>query len=203
MKNILLTLTAAAALAACGSADEGSETDTAAGTVAATGTAMGTATASTPAAATTVTDPQIAAIVVAANNADIAGGRQAATKSSNAKVKEFAQRMITDHEGVNKAAVALVTKLGVTPEENDVSRQQTEAGKQRRDSLQSMSGADFDRAYIAGEVKYHEDLLAAIDSVLLPSAQNAELKDLLTKTRPAVVSHLDHARELQGAMSAR
>ena len=197
MKNILLTLTAASLLAACSGADEGDTMDTAAGTVAATATAS----PASP-AATTVTDPQIAAIVVAANNADIEGGRLAASKSSNAKVKEFAQRMITDHEGVNKAAVALVTKLGVTPEENDVSRAQTEAGRQNRDSLQSMSGAAFDRAYIANEVKYHQDLLSAIDSVLLPSAQNAELKDLLTKTRPAVVSHLEHAQQLQGSMTA-
>ena len=80
MKKILLTLATTSLLVACSTADETANTDTAAGTVATAGTA--TASASAPA----VTDPQIAAIVVAANNADIEGGRLAATKSSNAKV---------------------------------------------------------------------------------------------------------------------
>lgn len=151
-------------------------------------------------AAPAVTDPQIAAIVVAANTADIEAGKLAVSKSSNAKVKEFGKLMSTDHGGVNKAAVALVTKLKVTPEENDASRQQTEAGKQNRESLAGKSGADFDRAYIANEVTYHEGLLAAIDQTLLPSVQNGELKALLEQTRPVVVAHLKQAQDIQAAM---
>jgi len=151
-------------------------------------------------AAPTVTDPQSAAIVVAANNVEIAAGRDAQKKSSNAKVKEFAKRMVTDHNGVNAAATALVKKLNVTPEESDASRGQTTAGDAAMASMKDMKGADFDRAYIANEVTYHVNLLDAIDKILLPSVQNAELRGLLEKTRPAVVAHLEHARELQASM---
>ena len=197
MKKLALFLMTGALLSACSKGDQASTADTAAAMPAAGADAPIAAT--TP-AAPTVTDPQIAAIVVAANDADIAGGRLAASTSKNAKVKEFAQRMITDHGGVNKAAVDLVTKLNVKPEESAVSRQQTEKGAQVRESLKGKTGADFDRAYMASEVTYHVDLLAAIDSVLLPSAQNAELKALLEQTRPAVESHLKHARELQSSL---
>ncbi len=62
-----------------------------------------------------------------------------------------------------------------------------------------MTGASFDRAYTANEVTYHENLLGAIDQVLIPSAQNGELKALLEQTRPAVVDHLRHAKELQSS----
>ncbi|MCY7380949.1 MAG: DUF4142 domain-containing protein [Gemmatimonadaceae bacterium] len=202
MKKIVLSLMTGVVLVACTATDKKVETaDTA---------AMGTApsvTASTDAgsvaATPAVTDPQIAAIVVAANDADIEGGRLAASKSTNAKVKEFANRMITDHGGVNKAAVALVTKLGVKPEESAVSRQQTESGQQARQTLRGKSGAEFDRAYIANEVTYHENLLGAIDKVLLPSAQNGELKALLEQTRPVVEAHLKLARELQPSLGQR
>ena len=171
--------------------------------VADTGAGMSATPAAAPAAAPAasgVTDPQIAAIVVAANNADIEGGRLAAAKSTNPQVKEFAERMITDHEGVNKAATELVTRLGVTPEETDASRQQTQSGEQVRTRLQGLSGAEFDRAYIANEVTYHQGLLDAIDQLLLPSAQNADLKFLLEQTRPAVVAHLQHAQQLQTSL---
>jgi len=151
----------------------------------------------------TVTDPQIAAIVVAANATDSAGGALALQKGSNAKVKEFAQRMVTDHSGVNQQAVALVTRLGVTPEENNTSRQLAQGGEQTQQRLSGLSGASFDRGYIDSEVEYHETVLQAIDSTLIPSAQNAELKALLQQVRPAIQAHLDMAKgiqtELQGA----
>ncbi len=192
-KNVLLLMTGVV-LAACTTTDKKVETtDTAAMAPGATASTDAGSMSATPA----VTDPQIAAIVVAANDADIEGGRLAASKSKNAKVKEFANRMITDHGGVNKAAVALVTKLNVKPEESAVSRQQTEAGQAARQSMQGKSGAEFDRAYMANEITYHENLLGAIDKVLIPSAQNAELKALLEQTRPAVESHLKSAREIQ------
>ncbi|MEJ7758461.1 MAG: DUF4142 domain-containing protein [Gemmatimonadaceae bacterium] len=198
MKTITLLLTTAALLSACSKGDnEAVSTDS---TASVAPLATETPAASATPAAPAVTDPQIAAIVVAANDADIAGGRLAASTSKNSKVKEFAQRMITDHSGVNKAAVALVTKLNVKPEESEVSRQQTDKGAQVRESLKGKTGADFDRAYIASEITYHVDLLGAIDTVLIPSSQNAELKALLEQTRPAVEAHLKHARELEASL---
>jgi putative membrane protein len=63
-----------------------------------------------------------------------------------------------------------------------------------------MSGAEFDRAYIANKVTYHQTVLDAIDNTLIPNAQNAELRALLEQTRPAVAAHLQHAQELQASV---
>src|SRR3954466_2073115 len=85
--------------------------------------ALATATVSLPARAEQkVSDAQIAAIVVAANQVDIDAGKFASEKSSTAEVKKFAQTMVTDHTAVNKSAVDLVTKLNVSPEDNETSR---------------------------------------------------------------------------------
>ena len=54
-------------------------------------------------------DAQIASIVVTANQVDIDAGKLAESKGSNAEVKAFGKQMVTDHSGVNKQAVALVT----------------------------------------------------------------------------------------------
>lgn len=61
------------------------------------------------------TDPQIAAIVVAANQADIDAAKVAKSRTKNKDVKEFAETMVRDHEAVNKQAKALVKKLKVKP----------------------------------------------------------------------------------------
>ncbi len=149
------------------------------------------------------TDPQIAAIVVTANQVDIDAGKLAVEKSHTQDVRDFAQRMITDHTGVNKSAVALVTKLNVTLEENPTSRSLKAGGEDNLRNLKTLKGAAFDKAYVDHEVAYHEQVLDAIDKVLIPSASNAELKALLVQVRPAFLAHLDHAKRIQAALAAK
>jgi putative membrane protein len=146
-------------------------------------------------------DAQIAAIVVAANQVDIDAGKLAVSKSANKEVKEFAQRMITDHTGVNKAATELVTKLKVKPEANATSESLKTSGDATLKRLKALKGAEFDKAYVDNEVSYHQSVLDAIDKTLIPSSQNEELKALLVKVRPAFVAHLDHAKHLQAALA--
>jgi putative membrane protein len=143
------------------------------------------------------TDAQIAAIVVTANQVDIDAGKLAMKTSTNDEVKAFAQRMVTDHTGVNKSATELVTKLGVTPEANAVSKQLQTEGNANIANLNKLKGAAFDKAYIDHEVVYHQSVLDSIDGTLIPNASNEELKELLVKARPAFVSHHEHAKALQ------
>ena len=196
MRNPLLLLgTTAIVVAACSPKSEPANAgDSAAASAAPAASAV-------PAAAAAVSDAQIAAIVVAANQVDIDAGQLATTKATNARVKAFARQMVTDHTGVNKAATALVTKLGVTPEENETSRSLTAGGEQTRSSLKGKSGADFDRSYIDNEVTYHQTVLDALDNTLIPNAQNAELKNMLVTTRPAFEAHLKMAKDVQGALT--
>jgi putative membrane protein len=147
-----------------------------------------------------VTDAQIASIVVTANQVDIDAGKLAESKASNEDVKKFAQQMITDHTGVNKQATELVTKLNVTPQDNLTSYSLQIEGEQNIAYLKTLSGTAFDKAYIDQEVTYHYRVLNAVDEILIPSAQNAELKALLVKARPAFVAHLEHAKQLRAAL---
>ena len=145
-------------------------------------------------------DAQIAGIVVAANTVDIEAGKLAASKSKNKEVKEFAQLMVTDHSGVNKQASDLVKKLNVTPEESDSSKALKKDGDAMLAKLKGLEGKEFDKAYIDNEVTYHQVVLDALDKTLIPSANNAELKGLLVKVRPAFVAHLEHAKHMQSSM---
>jgi putative membrane protein len=145
-------------------------------------------------------DPQIAAIVVTANQVDIDAGKLAKAQAHSQEVKDFAQLMITDHSGVNKSATDLVTKLHVTPEPNATSQSLQQGGEQNLAALKKLHGAAFERAYVDHEVAYHQAVLDAVDGTLIPSAQNAELKALLVKVRPAFVAHLEHAKHLQSSL---
>ena len=157
--------------------------------------------AATAAQAAGPTDPQIAAIVVTANTVDIDAGKLAIKRSHTTDVREFAQRMITDHTGVNKSAVDLVTKLKVTPEDNATSQSLKAGGEENLKNLKTLKGAAFDKAYVDHEVAYHEQVLGAVDTVLIPNAANAELKALLVQVRPAFVAHLEHAKRIQASLA--
>src|SRR5215207_1286313 len=160
-----------------------------------------TASLAVAAQGTAPTDPQIAAIVVTANQVDIDAGQLAAGRSGSTEVKDFARLMVTDHAGVNKAATELVQKLKVKPEPNATSDSLKKGGDENLARLKSLQGAAFDKAYVGHEVTYHQAVLDAIDKTLIPSAQNAELKALLVKVRPAFVAHLEHARHLHGKLA--
>lgn len=148
-----------------------------------------------------INDAQIASIVVHANQVDIDAGKLAAKMGSSKEVKMFGNQMATDHAGVNKSAVELVTKLMVKPEDNPTSKALVEGGEQNVKHLKMLKGHEFDKAYIDHEVAYHEQVLDALDKTLIPGAQNEELKSLLVKVRPAFVSHLEHAKMVQSSMS--
>jgi putative membrane protein len=145
-------------------------------------------------------DAQIAHIVVTANQVDIDAGKLAEKMGSTKDVRDFGKQMVTDHSGVNKQAVALVTKLKVKPEDNPTSQSLKSGGEANLKNLKTLKGKAFDKAYIDHEVAYHEQVLDAVDKTLLPSAKNEELKALITKVRPAFVAHLEHAKMLQSKM---
>jgi putative membrane protein len=131
---------------------------------------------------------------------DIDAGKLAKGKTKNKDVKAFAQQMITDHTAVNKQATELAGKLKVKPESNPTSESLKKGGDENIAKLKKLKGKEFDKEYVDHEVAYHQQVLDAMDKTLVPSAQNAELKDLLVKVRPAFVAHLDHAKMVQGKL---
>jgi putative membrane protein len=142
------------------------------------------------------TDPQIAHIAYTAGEIDIKAAKQALEKASNKEVKQFAQDMVRDHEAVNKQALDLVKKLNVTPEDNDTSRALSKQAADKLAELGKLKGAVFDKAYISNEVAYHKTVDGALETQLIPSASNAELKNLLQTGLKIFQGHEQHAEHV-------
>jgi len=146
------------------------------------------------------TDPQIAHIAYTAGVIDIEAAKLAVQKSKNADVIAFANDMLRDHQAVNEQALALVKKLGVTPEDNDTSKSLAAAGEAKRAELSALEGEAFDKAYADNEVAYHKTVNGALEGTLIPSASNAELKDLLQTGLKIFQGHEEHAEHLAGML---
>jgi putative membrane protein len=142
-------------------------------------------------------DPQIVGIVVAANQIDIDQAKLAQQKSKNKEVRDFAQQMITDHTALQKSVGDLGAKLNVTPEDSDTSKALKSQADETAKKLKALKGKAFDKAYIDNEVSYHQQVIDAASKVLIPNAQNAELKSALQGAAPLFQGHLEHAQKVQ------
>jgi putative membrane protein len=149
-----------------------------------------------------LTDPQIAHIAYTAGQIDIDAAKQAQSKTANKDVRAFADDMVRDHSAVNKQALDLVKQLHVTPADNDTSRSLAKQAADERARLGKLSGAAFDKAYVANEVAYHKTVNGALEKTLIPSATNPELKDFLKTGLKVFQGHEEHAEHLEGTLAA-
>jgi putative membrane protein len=147
-------------------------------------------------------DANIGAIVLAANQIDIDYGTIALSKSKNKDVRDFAQQMVTDHNAVQKSVIALAGKLKLTPVDDATSNGLKSKSVEVKAKLNSLKGKEFDKYYIDNEVEYHKLVCNAVSTVLIPNAQNAELKSALQGALPLFQGHLEHAQKIQTTVDA-
>lgn len=144
-----------------------------------------------------LSDAEIASVAVTANQIDIEYAQIAKKKSKNSDVLKFAETMAKDHQAVIDQAVALVTKLGVTPKDNATTKSFLAGAVKTKAMLNSKKGSAFDKAYIDNEVAYHKAAIIEVENVLIADATNSELKSLLQSALPLFKTHLAHAEMVQ------
>jgi putative membrane protein len=143
-----------------------------------------------------VNDRTISAMLLASNNTDISYARLVPPRSQREDVRRFAQRMLTDHNGINALVTELLAKRDWTAEENNASLDLRDESAANRDAMRNLTGFAFDSAYATNEISYHRRYLELIDNTMVPRARNGDLKALLMNVRPAIAAHLAHAEQL-------
>ncbi len=140
-------------------------------------------------------DATIVAIFDEANTADIETSDLAVTKAAHADVRELGRTFSHDHTAVRQQGRDLAKKLGVTPTppKPDQGAKDHAAAMKK---LRALKGDEFDRAYLAHEVAYHQAVIDAVTQTLVPAIKNAELKSFVLQVAPAFQGHLAAAKKL-------
>jgi putative membrane protein len=202
-RHCMIALSAATLLVACKPKDNATgDTTTAAGAVA-TGSdsanrARTDSTNNSANANNGWTDGQILAFTSTANKGEIAEGKVAETKATNAKVKAFARQMVTDHQAMLTEGNSFAKKNNITPDstKGDVQDLQKDANSELQDLNSKAKGADWDKEFVDKEIDGHKKVLDKIQS-FQNATQNAQLKDMLTKASQKVQQHLAKAQALK------
>jgi putative membrane protein len=147
-------------------------------------------------------DSEITQIMETANTNEVDAGKLAMKKTTNADVKEFAGMMVKDHSGVVQETRDVEKKISVKPMKSVASKELDMDAKKNEKKLKGMKGSAFDKEYVNQMVADHQAVLNTIDQTLLPNAKSDDLKALITKIRPAVEAHLQHAKTLQAKLEA-
>lgn len=141
-------------------------------------------------------DAVIFAILDEINDSEEELGKLAAERAVNSEVREFARKMVTAHEAMDKEADDLADRLNINP--NSAASDSLErANDVMEDRLESMeNGAKFDMGYINSQVMAHEQSLQFIARAM-NSTTNSQISDLLKRSEASVRSHLEEAQKIQ------
>ena len=155
------------------------------------GQAASSATAAATPAKLTSADRKAITDMGMSNMAEVEMGKLAQSKSQNAGVKEFAQKMVDDHGKALGEVQTLAQSKGVTlPTELDAKHKAMAA------KLEKLSGDAFDKAYVKqGGVGAHKETLAKLQKAS-KAAKDSDVKAQVDKTIPVVQTHLKHAEDL-------
>jgi putative membrane protein len=139
------------------------------------------------------------------NQMEITLGKDA-QRQGTAKVKDYANTMITDHQTADKdlTAFAKAHKLTTIPADKpttDAERQDDKDMTQQMARLKTLKGADFDKTYLNMMVSGHDKELTKID-VEISSASDPDFKNLLQSVKPVLQRHADQARDLMKSPQA-
>jgi putative membrane protein len=147
-------------------------------------------------------DPTIVAIFDAANTADIETGQLAAERGHAKEVRDFGAMLVRDHKQVRQQGRDLAARLGVTPTppKGDASARDHAAAMKQ---LRALHGAAFDHAFLQHEVAFHQAVIDAVQTTLLPAIKNADVKTLVVTVAPAFQAHMMAAQKLDTQLTAR
>ncbi len=135
--------------------------------------------------AVTEGDAKFATAAANGGMAEVALGKLALTKTSNAQVKAFAEMMVKDHGKANDELMSIAQTKNITlPSTVDTEHQEL------MKDLQDKSGRDFDKAYVDAMVDGHKKTLDLLQDEA-KNGQDPELKAFASKTAPVVKTHLD------------
>ncbi len=147
-------------------------------------------------------DLELAHVAYTADNVDISYAHLALAISKNAAVREFAETMIRDHNAVNEQALALLEKLGASPQDNFLSQFIDSRGQGLIDDMSRLRGEAFDRKYAANELAYHQEVNNLMTTAFIPNIENPEVKALFKAGLEIFKAHERHAEMMVKAVDA-
>ena len=133
-------------------------------------------------------DKEFAMKAAGGGMAEVELGKLAAKNGQSAAVKQFGQRMVTDHSKANEELKAIASAKGIT-----LPAEMSADGKEMMEKLSKLKGEEFDRAYMDGMVEDHMKDVAEFKKEA-ETGTDKDLKAFAAKTLTVIQGHLQTAQ---------
>lgn len=126
---------------------------------------------------------------------EVEAGRLAENRAQNADVRAFGQQLQHDHITVNRELTALAQAQGISP-----AAMPTALRQQELQSLRSLEGNRFDREFLAGQIRAHQETIQLFETAAASSGPDmAPFTAFAAQTLPPLRHHLAMAQSLYGS----
>ena len=116
---------------------------------------------------------------------ELSMSQMAQQKGSSNAAKQFAARMIEDHTKANDGLKQLASSKGVT-----LPTAPPDAAMAKAKKMQGMSGAAFDKRYMAEILSDHKKVVAPFEKQARSTGGDADINAFAVKTLPTLKEHL-------------
>jgi putative membrane protein len=137
----------------------------------------------------------------AANQAEVQGGQQAAQSAQSPDVKQFAQRMVSDHQQNDQQLQQLAQTMGAPLQGDEFQKEQQDAQKHMQ-KVQGKTGAEFDKAYMSMMVDDHRKDVKEVEKAAKDAHKHhqAQLASFLDQTHSKMQQHLQEAQRIEKSL---
>jgi len=140
-------------------------------------------------------------VLRAIHRGEVDQGMLAQRKATDPRVRDYAERVVNDHKTRMQKDEQLMSGLGISARDNDISQQIKGSADRQNAQLEQMTGLDFDRTYLDDQIGYFRMVLDTFDRDLLPNARDPQVRATLQNARERANDHLREAQDLRNALS--
>jgi len=156
-----------------------------------------------PAPTAALDDAQILDVARAANQGQIERAALARAHAQDPRVRRLADTIARDHAQLQRRSTEIAKSDDVRPKSSTDGDELRASSKTAIETLASLRGAAFDRAYLNAQVDEHDAVIRVIDDKLLPAVQRDDVKALVRAIRPSVQKHYVEAKALKDVLASR
>lgn len=143
----------------------------------------------------TMSNAEILGLLNTINRSEIEAGKLAKQAASRQEVRSFASRMVSEHQMMMQNINQLAQRLSVQPQKPALASTLENTHQETMEELRTKSGSDFDKAYMAYQVKMHEQAVDLVNDAA-DSVDSPNLKLHLREARPDLQNHLAAAQSI-------
>ena len=146
-----------------------------------------------------LTEANMAAVLIAANNATIQRAQVARTRAANPQVRAFAEQILVEHQAAGQVIQQQAQRFGITPQPETIAAQLDANAAQTVAMMQTATGTEVDRIFLESEIANRRWLIQTLDAAVLPMVPNGGVEREVRDLRQVLSTRLLQAEQLLAA----